>query len=261
MTAKRQFDIAASIVGLILAAPLLGLAALGIMLSSPGPILYRARRTGAAGTLFTMFKLRTMHVVSGSQSLITGANDPRVFAFGSLLRRLKIDELPQLVNVLRGEMSIVGPRPEDPVFVARHYTHEHRETLKVLPGLASPGSIYSSTHGDRILSGDDPEGRYLELMLPLKLALDRVYVRRASFKYDLAIIGRTLTVITASLAGIRNFANPPEIAAAWRLLVPARRYDPATHAALNKPVMMRAPQVDATQPISVAVTVDGRQTA
>ena len=111
-------------------------------------------------------------------------------------------------------------------------------------GLASPGSIYSSTHGDRILSGNDPEGRYLELMLPLKLALDRVYVRRACLKYDLAIIGRTLTVIVASLAGVRNFANPPEITAAWRLLIPARKYDPATQAALNQPVMMRAPQFD-----------------
>jgi lipopolysaccharide/colanic/teichoic acid biosynthesis glycosyltransferase len=259
VTAKRLFDIVGGTVGLVLAAPILAVAALGIMLSSPGPILYRARRIGVAGTLFTMFKLRTMHVTSGRGSLITGANDPRVFAFGSLLRRLKIDELPQLVNVLRGEMALVGPRPEDPVFVARYYTPEHRETLTVLPGLASPGSIYNSTHGDRILSGNDPEGRYLELMLPLKLALDRVYVRRACFKYDVAIIGRTLTVILASLAGIRNFSNPPEITAAWRLLVPARKYDPATQAALNRPVMMRAPQLEPPHPAPMAA--DGRQTA
>jgi lipopolysaccharide/colanic/teichoic acid biosynthesis glycosyltransferase len=242
VTAKRLFDVAGAILGLALALPLLAVAAVGIRLSSRGPVIYKARRIGVCGRIFTMFKLRTMHVAAaGEQSRITGAADPRVFRFGALLRRLKIDELPQLVNVLRGDMSLVGPRPEDPVFVARYYTTEHRETLTVLPGLASPGSIYSSTHGDRILSGDDPEGRYLELMLPLKLALDRVYVRRACIGYDCAIVMRTLVVILRSLAGFRNFANPPEITAAWRLLVPARKYDPATQAKLNQPLIMKAP--------------------
>lgn len=244
MTAKRQFDVLGSIVGLALAAPILALASVGIALASPGPVLYRARRVGKGGKPFTMYKLRTMHLAGPQDgSRITGAADPRVFGLGGLLRRLKIDELPQLVNVLKGEMSLVGPRPEDPVFVGRYYTIEHRETLSVLPGLASPGSIYSSTHGDRILSADDPEGRYVELMLPLKLAMDRVYVRRASFGYDLAIIGRTLGVILRSLAGMRDFNNPPEITAAWRLLVPARKYDPAMQEALNRPVMMKTPEL------------------
>ena len=261
MTAKRLFDVAGAAVGLVLTAPLLAAGAIGIRLSSPGPVLYRARRVGKGGEPFTMYKLRTMHAATaGAQPLITGANDPRVFAFGSLLRRLKIDELPQLVNVLRGEMAIVGPRPEDPVFVARHYAPEHRETLNVMPGLASPGSIYSSTHGDRLLGGNDPEARYLELMLPLKLALDRVYVRRACLKYDLAIVARTVTVIVASLCGVRNFGNPPEITAAWRLLVPARKYDPATQAALNQPVMMRAPDLQ-TQPMPAMSVAHGRKTA
>ena len=241
MASRRAVDVAGAIAGLVLALPLLAIGALGILLSSPGPVLYRARRVGRGGRLFTMFKLRTMHLAApGTGSRITGAGDPRVFAWGALLRRLKIDELPQLVNVLQGDMALVGPRPEDPVFVARYYTVEHRETLRVLPGLASPGSIYSSTHGDRILHGEDPEGRYLELMMPLKLALDRVYVRRACFRYDMQIIARTLGVIVRSLLGWKNFANPPEITAAWRLLVPARRYDPATQEMLNRPVIMRA---------------------
>src|SRR5438034_11703500 len=159
---KRLLDVVLASVALIALAPVLAVAALGIRLSSRGPILYRARLVGLCGRRFVMYKLRTMHVDHGGhKSVITAERDPRVFAFGRLLRRLKIDELPQLVNVLRGELSLVGPRPEDPVFVARHYAPEHRETLKVLPGMASPGSIYSSTHGDRILSGDDPEARYL----------------------------------------------------------------------------------------------------
>ncbi len=241
---RRAVDVAGAVLGLALAIPFLAIGALGIMLSSPGPVLYRARRVGIGGRLFTMFKLRTMHLTSTSGSLITGADDPRVFRWGRILRTLKIDELPQLVNVLKGDMALVGPRPEDPVFVARYYTAEHRETLRVLPGLASPGSIYSSTHGDRILAGSDPEGRYLELMLPLKLALERVYVRRKCFKYDMQIIGRTMIVIIRSLLGFRNFANPPEITAAWRLQVPARRYDPATQELLNQPVMMRSPLRD-----------------
>src|SRR5947209_517094 len=128
-----------------------------------------------------MFKLRTMHLRRRSDSSrITGARDPRVFPFGAWLRAVKLDELPQLINVLKGEMAIVGPRPEDPAIVARHYDALGRETLTVRPGLASPGSIYSSTHGDALLTGTDPEAAYAERLLPVKLALDVVYVRHGS---------------------------------------------------------------------------------
>jgi hypothetical protein len=153
---------------------------------------------------------------------VTAETDPRVFPFGALLRRLKIDELPQLLNVLRGEMSIVGPRPEDPELVTRHYAPVHWETLAVRPGLASPGSIYNATHGARWLEGPDPERRYLEALLPLKLALDLVYVRRASLRYDLAIIGRTLGLLAGQLAGRTTFPDPPELAEALALAVPVK---------------------------------------
>jgi hypothetical protein len=138
---------------------------------------------------------------------------------GSLLRHLKLDELPQLLNVLRGEMSIVGPRPEDPGIVARAYRPRHRETLDVRPGLASPGSIFAYTHGKFLLAGDSAETAYLERLLEVKLALDAVYVRRASLRYDARIIGRTATVILAMLAGKRRFAPPPEMEQARRVLV------------------------------------------
>jgi len=216
---KRLLDIAFAALGLALAAPVLALAALGIRLASPGPVLYRARRVGRGGACFTMYKLRTMHQrQSRRASRITGQDDPRVFPLGALLRRTKIDELPQLFNVLRGDMSIVGPRPEDPDIVARHYTPLQRETLAVRPGLASPGSLYHYTHGDALLAGGDPETAYVERLLPFKVTLDVVYVRHASLQTDVRIIGRTLTTIAACIGGRSRFRDPPEAPAARALL-------------------------------------------
>jgi lipopolysaccharide/colanic/teichoic acid biosynthesis glycosyltransferase len=217
--AKRLVDVVLALAGLLVAAPLLAVAAVGIALSDRGPLLYRARRIGADGRPFTMFKLRTMRVNQGAfTSAVTAAADPRVFPFGAWLRRSKVDEMPQLVNVLRGEMSIIGPRPEDQGMVDRHYSPVHRETLRVRPGLASPGSIYNLTHGERLLDGADPEGRYVEQLLPLKVALDVVYVRHRSLRYDAALIGRTMWVVGATLLGRRDFPEPPEADEARRLL-------------------------------------------
>jgi lipopolysaccharide/colanic/teichoic acid biosynthesis glycosyltransferase len=221
---KRLFDVVCAAIGLLLAAPVLLIAMVGIRLADPGPVLYRARRMGLGGRPFTMYKLRTMLVErGGAGSRVTAANDPRVFRFGRFLRASKIDELPQLLNVLRGEMSFVGPRPEDPDFVLRHYSASERETLSVRPGLAGPGSLYHETHCEWSLGGANPEAAYVEKILPLKLALDLVYVRRRSFRYDLAIIARTLAVIAGKLSGRRDFPDPPELAVARGQLAPARR--------------------------------------
>lgn len=215
---KRLIDLCLAAIGLVATAPLLALAAVGIRLTSPGPVLYRPLRVGQGRRLFVMYKLRTMHVNHGAyRSTITAHADPRVFPFGAFLRRSKIDELPQLLNVLRGEMSIVGPRPEVPAIVDEHYTPLQLETLCVRPGLASPGSIYNLSHGEMLLGADDPEGHYVQRLMPLKLAMDLVYVRRASIPYDAAIIGRAAWVITGSLLGKRRFAAPPEISEATPL--------------------------------------------
>jgi lipopolysaccharide/colanic/teichoic acid biosynthesis glycosyltransferase len=209
---KRLFDVALAGAALLLAAPVLLVAGIAIRLASPGPILYRARRVGLGGREFTMFKLRTMHVAAArGGSVITAQHDPRVFRVGGWLRKAKIDELPQLINILRGDMSIVGPRPEDPAIVERHYTAAYRKTLTVRPGLASPGSIFNYTHGERMLSAAQPERDYVERLLPMKMAIEMVYVRRAGIWYDVAIITRTAWVIAASLLGRREFADPPEL--------------------------------------------------
>jgi lipopolysaccharide/colanic/teichoic acid biosynthesis glycosyltransferase len=214
---KRLFDILFSLAALALASPLMLLAAAGIRLSSPGPILYRATRVGRGGAPFVMRKFRTMESGAGGGA-ITAARDLRVFPFGAFLRRFKIDELPQLFDVLRGDMSIVGPRPEDPRIVAKYYSAAQRETLTARPGLASPGSLYNYTHGDRCLDDPEPERAYAERLLPVKLALDTVYVRRAGLLYDLRIIARTAAVILMMACGRRRFPDPPEMSSGLALL-------------------------------------------
>ena len=221
---KRTLDVVLSAVALVAALPVLAIAALAVRLSSPGPVLFRATRVGRGGRPFTMYKLRTMHVnQSGAgaklaNSAITAKDDPRVFRVGLLLRQTKLDELPQLFNVLRGEMSLVGPRPEDPRFVEKNYTPADLATLDVRPGLTSPGSVWYYTNAESELTNDDPERHYVERVLPLKLALDLVYVRQVSWRYDIALIVRTIRVLTALSLGHRRFADPPEMYDARRFL-------------------------------------------
>ena len=198
--------------GLAVLSPVLLLAALGVRLSSPGPILYRAQRVGLGGRPFTMHKFRTMTMDQGGRpSAVSAARDARVFPWGAVLRKLKIDELPQLFDVLRGEMSVVGPRPEDPRLVTELYTPEDLKTLDVLPGLACTGTLYYYTHLEKMLVDGASEDQYARI-LPLKLALDGVYLRKQSFGYDLAIILRTIRVIGAKALGQRDFPDPPELA-------------------------------------------------
>ena len=193
---RRCFDITAAAVGLILLTPVLTVAAAGIRLSSPGPVLYRANRIGRSGVPFTMLKLRTMHCRTVSGSSITAAGDSRVFPFGRILRALKIDELPQLVNVLRGDMAIVGPRPEAADIVAQYYTEEFCRTLLVRPGLTSPGSLDYYEHGEQFLAEVGAEEFYATQLLPAKMALDIPYLERATLRSDLVIIVRTIAVLS-----------------------------------------------------------------
>ena len=215
----RLVDVALATAALVVATPLLALAAVGIRLTSPGPVVYRARRVGQYGRMFMMYKLRTMHVATaGNGRRITARDDERIFPFGRWLRRTKVDELPQLINVLRGDMAIVGPRPEDPDIVAHHYSRAHLDTLRVRPGLASPGSLYAYTHGEALLDGGDPETNYVRRLLDFKLALDLVYVRHASVTRDLTFMARTAATIVAAALGKRRFNDPPEAPEARSLL-------------------------------------------
>lgn len=179
----------------VLTAPLWLLATLGIWFSDRGPVFYLAERVGLHGVRFKVWKFRTMRQSAVSGSRISGPLDARVFPFGSLLRKLRLDELPQLINIARGEMAFVGPRPEDPWFVEHAYTPADRETLEVLPGLTSPGTLYYVTHAEQFLSNTDTEASYLSGPLQVKLALDRQYVSQASVWRDLGVLLETARVL------------------------------------------------------------------
>ena len=219
--AKRVFDVIVCAIAIVLLSPILLLAYFGVRLTSSGPAIFRAQRVGRGGEFFVMHKFRTMHTGAGTGSVITGANDSRVFLVGKILRVLKIDELPQLYDILIGKMSIVGPRPEDPRIVAQYYSPRSRETLNIAPGLSSPGSIHYYTHSHLQLDDNDPERSYVARLLPIKLALDLVYMRRASLWYDVTIMLKTAVTILLIGLGKRQFAEPPEIIEARKLMADA----------------------------------------
>jgi lipopolysaccharide/colanic/teichoic acid biosynthesis glycosyltransferase len=187
---KRAFDIVASALALLLLSPFLAAVAVAIRLTSRGPVLFRGRRVGRNGIPFTICKFRTMRNGGAAGAAITRGNDPRVTRLGRLLRRLKIDELPQLINVIKGEMSIVGPRPEDESYVAL-YSAEQQKVLAVRPGLTSIASVAYSDE-EELLRGEDWHDRYVNEIMPAKLRLELDYLRRRSFAGDLGIVLRTV---------------------------------------------------------------------
>ncbi|MBI5485932.1 MAG: sugar transferase [Deltaproteobacteria bacterium] len=185
---KRLADVHLSLVALVGAAPVMVLAAAAIKLTSKGPVLYRGVRAGKAGQPFEMLKFRTMVAAAdrlGGPS--TSDSDPRVTAVGAVLRRFKLDELPQLINVLRGEMSVVGPRPEVLRYVSR-YTESERAILGVRPGITDWASIWNSAEGEVLSRFPDPDRAYEEVIRPTKLALQLKYVREMSALADLKIV-------------------------------------------------------------------------
>jgi lipopolysaccharide/colanic/teichoic acid biosynthesis glycosyltransferase len=192
---RRTLDVVASGTALVVCAPLFLAIAAAVKIGSPGPVLYRARRVGRGGQLFTLYKFRTMGPgahVSGPP--ITAEGDSRVTPVGRVLRQWKLDELPQLYNVLRGDMSLVGPRPEDPMYVA-DYTDEQRRLLSVRPGLTSPATLAYRHEAAVLAAADDPEVTYREVVLPAKLAIELDYLRKRTLFLDLLILARTVRAL------------------------------------------------------------------
>ena len=199
---KRLFDAVAAGAGLALLSPVLLGIALAVRTHDGGPVLYRARRVGKDGQEFRLLKFRTMTPnADGTGPAVTRQGDVRVTRLGRFLRRTKLDELPQLLNVLQGDMSLVGPRPEDPRYVAL-YTPEQRQVLSVRPGITSAASL-EYRHEEQLISGPDAERTYLEHVLPDKLAIDLAYVRNRSFWSDLQLIARTVRVMAEEVLGHR----------------------------------------------------------
>ena len=194
--AKRLFDILLSALGLLLLSPLLLAIALWVKLDSPGPALFRQQRIGRHGKPFAIHKFRTMRVDApalGPQ--ITIGADPRITRSGAILRRYKLDELPQLWDVLRGAMSLVGPRPEVARYVALYPDDLRQLVLSVRPGITDLASIEYRDEGAVLARSSDPERSYVEEVMPAKLALAAQYVRTQSLAGDLRLILRTIKAI------------------------------------------------------------------
>ncbi|TMB77195.1 MAG: sugar transferase [Chloroflexi bacterium] len=185
---KRALDLAVAVPLLVILSPVLVALAAAVRLTSRGPAFHRATRVGRDGRPFTMLKLRTMR--AGPGAAITTRDDPRMTTLGRALRRARLDELPQLFNVVRGEMSIVGPRPEDPRFVAL-YSEEQRAVLALRPGITGAAQLVFRDEA-ALLDPADPEGSYVRAVLPRKLAIDLEYARGRSLAGDLRIMGMTL---------------------------------------------------------------------
>lgn len=193
--AKRAFDVAACLLALPLLAPLLLALALWVRLDSPGPALFRQERVGRGGRLFRIHKLRTMHVHDGSGPQITRAGDARITRAGRWLRRTKLDELPQLIDVLRGDMSLVGPRPEVPRYMALYPEPARRLILSVRPGITDRAAITFRDEEALLAAAADPERAYVEQLMPRKQALYLHYVAHHSLAGDVRILWDTLRAL------------------------------------------------------------------
>jgi lipopolysaccharide/colanic/teichoic acid biosynthesis glycosyltransferase len=194
--AKRLFDLIVAAAGLILLAPLLLAAMLWIRADSPGPALFRQERVGRHGRIFRIHKLRTMRSDTAG-SAITAHPDARITRPGRCLRHYRIDELPQLIDVIKGDMSLVGPRPELPQFVTLYPPELRAELLSVRPGLTDPASLEFADEHELLAGSTDPEGFYAEQILPRKLRRQAEYLRHANWRSDLGVLVRTLRMLGA----------------------------------------------------------------
>ena len=203
---KRFLDIILCLFAVVVLSPVYLLTALGIEISSPGTILYHSMRAGLNKKPFKFYKFRSMHPPKGKKKDMFVTDPNRVFAFGKLIRRLKIDELPQLFNVVKGDMSIVGPRPMTVEHVDEIYCGEYAAITKVKPGLTSAASLYDYTVGDTYKDNE----AYRREVLPVKLELEKMYVERQSFAYDCNLVWRTIVTILQVVAGKKHFEDQPE---------------------------------------------------
>ena len=195
---KRLFDLISALLAIIVTSPLWLIIAVGIKLSSKGPVFYRAERIGKDRKPFVVFKFRSMHVYQpeeGSDKKMEGgfiANEARIFPFGGLLRKCKFDELPQLLNILVGQMSVVGPRPINLAYVNNHYKGRYANVTDVRPGLACLDSLFDYAHGELFIKDND---EFIRTIVPVRDCLASMYVDRRSIGLDLYCIFRTLRLM------------------------------------------------------------------
>ena len=201
---KRLCDIILCFIGLVFLSPLMLLTAIAIKISSPGPVFYFSDRVGKKGKVFHFYKFRSMHVTEHDKHMCV-ADAERLFPVGRFIRKAKIDELPQLINVIRGDMSIVGPRPM--TLASKMYDGEFSEVRNIRPGLTSPASLYDYIVGDTYKDNN----LYKQEVYPVKQKLELYYVRHRNFLYDVKLVLRTIALIVLVTLGKKNFAAIPEL--------------------------------------------------
>lgn len=195
---KRIFDIVFSLLGIVILSPLMIVCALLVKLTSRGPVLFSQQRVGKGFQPFSIYKFRSMIVGApkmGAQ--ITADRDPRITTVGRVMRKLKLDELPQLFNVLRGDMSFVGPRPEVPHYVEM-FRDDYRDLLRFRPGITDISSITYRFEEEILAAAEDPQATYVEEVLPAKIALSKTYAQKSSLWYDVKLIFATIFKISSS---------------------------------------------------------------
>jgi len=231
---KRCCDVVLAAIGLVVLSPLFMVSAVLIKLESAGPVLFRQTRVGKGFRTFTLFKFRTMRVAESSGYELTCGNDERITRFGALLRRTKFDETPQLWNILRGEMSIVGPRPQTPALVEEMRSH-YTAILRARPGMTDLASIRFRGEADVLGSVNDPVDYYLRIIMPEKMELQQDYLRRQSIMLDFWIIWCTMLVCLGSKRTRRRI----EVAVARKMyrrrgvFSPVRNLKPGTDGELS----------------------------
>lgn len=203
---KRVFDFCFSIFALLLTGWVMCVTAIVIKCTSKGPVIYKAKRVGLDGQIFTLYKFRSMRVDSGEIKVTTLSTDERIYPFGKFIRKAKIDELPQLFNIFMGSMSVVGPRPEDVEVAREYYVGKYEAICSVKPGLTSPASLLDYTHGEMFES----EEKYISEFLPVKLEMELCYVKKQSIFYDIFLIFRTMYIIASKVFGKKNFKYSKE---------------------------------------------------
>ena len=192
---KRAMDLVFAMCGLLLFAPLMLVLALAIKLDSPGPVFFRQERVGRGGRPFRIHKFRTMVESPADGLQLTVGADDRITRVGRWLRARRFDEIPQLINVLVGDMSIVGPRPEVPRYVALYPAEAREKVLSVRPGITDPAALTFRNEAELLAKAADPEREYVQVIMPRKLQHAIAYAERASLWTDLLLIARTLKVL------------------------------------------------------------------
>lgn len=189
---QKLIDFSLSVLGLLILLPIFAAVALCIVIEDGRPIFFRQIRVGLKGRPFKIWKFRTMRSTSLVGPSITATHDDRITKVGRYLRKLKIDELPQLINVIIGEMSLVGPRPEVPKYVAL-YSSTQRQVLDVLPGITAPASLKYSNEGELLAKATNPEEHYIQVLMPDKIKIDIEYNQRRTWRSDLGLIFKTVS--------------------------------------------------------------------